>query len=67
MRQLQAAAPEIEFVPEDNLVRDVRRVKSPRELECFWEGGTVWALSGPLTDDSLVRYKLTDCQIICCN
>lgn len=41
MRQMQAVAQGIEFVPEDDLVRDVRRLKSRRELECFREGGQI--------------------------
>ena len=41
MKQLEQKAPDIEFVPEDDLVRDVRRIKSPRELECFREGGQI--------------------------
>jgi Xaa-Pro dipeptidase len=41
MRQLEAAAPGIEFVPDDNLIRDIRRIKSPRELDCFREGGEI--------------------------
>jgi Xaa-Pro aminopeptidase len=41
MRQLQAAAPDVEFVPEDDLVRNIRRIKSRRELECFREGGEI--------------------------
>jgi Xaa-Pro dipeptidase len=41
MKQLEQKAPAIEFVPEDDLVRDIRRIKSPRELECFREGGQI--------------------------
>ena len=40
-RQLEAAASGIDFVPEDDLVRDVRRIKSKRELTCFREGGEI--------------------------
>ena len=37
--QLKARTPDIEWTPEDDLVRDVRRVKSPRELALFREAG----------------------------
>jgi Xaa-Pro aminopeptidase len=37
--QLQAATPDITWMPEDDLVRDVRLVKSPRELALFREAG----------------------------
>ena len=37
--QLKARTPGIEWVPADDLVRDVRRIKSPRELELFREAG----------------------------
>ena len=37
--QLKARTPEVEWVPADDLVRDVRRVKSPRELALFREAG----------------------------
>jgi Xaa-Pro aminopeptidase len=34
-RQLEEGAPEIEWVPADDLVRSVRRIKSARELDCY--------------------------------
>jgi Xaa-Pro aminopeptidase len=37
--QLERATAGIQWVPEDNLVRDVRQVKSPRELALFREAG----------------------------
>lgn len=40
-RQLEAHVPRIEFTPDDDLVRDVRRIKSQRELDCFREGGEI--------------------------
>jgi Xaa-Pro aminopeptidase len=40
-RQLEQHAPKIEFVPDDDLVRNVRKIKSQRELECFREGGQI--------------------------
>jgi Xaa-Pro aminopeptidase len=39
--QLEAATPEIDWVPADDLVRNVRKVKSPRELECYREAGRI--------------------------
>jgi len=40
-RQLEAYTPGIEYAPEDDLVRDVRRIKSKREIKCFREGGEI--------------------------
>ena len=40
-RQLEGHTPKIEYVPDDDLVRDVRQIKSPRELDCFREGGEI--------------------------
>ena len=37
--QLQAATPEIEWVADDDLIRDMRRIKSARELALFREAG----------------------------
>jgi Xaa-Pro aminopeptidase len=39
MRILEEELPDIEFVPNDELVRELRRVKSPRELDCYREVG----------------------------
>lgn len=41
MWELERLTPKIEWVPEDDLVRAVRKVKSPRELEAFREAGEV--------------------------
>jgi Xaa-Pro dipeptidase len=40
-RQLEANTPGIQFVPDDDLVRNVRLIKSKRELACFREGGEI--------------------------
>jgi Xaa-Pro aminopeptidase len=40
-RQLEKVAPGIEFVPEDELVETVRRIKSDRELTCYREGAEI--------------------------
>lgn len=39
--QMRALLPEVEFAIEDDLVRDIRRIKSPRELDMFREGGAL--------------------------
>ena len=39
--QIRAQCPNIEFVYEDDLVRECRRIKSPRELDMFREGGEI--------------------------
>ncbi|MDR3514280.1 MAG: M24 family metallopeptidase [Azospirillaceae bacterium] len=38
-QQLTEGAPDIEWVPADDLVKNVRRFKSPRELVCYREAG----------------------------
>jgi Xaa-Pro aminopeptidase len=43
MRQLQRLAPGLDFIDDDDLVRRVRTIKSPRELELFRTGGRVVA------------------------
>jgi Xaa-Pro dipeptidase len=40
-RILQEELPGVEWVPADELVETVRRHKSPRELDCFREGGEI--------------------------
>jgi Xaa-Pro aminopeptidase len=40
-KQLVAMTPAIEWVDEDDLVAAVRRIKSPRELACYREGGEI--------------------------
>lgn len=40
-RILQRELPSVEWVPADELVEAVRRSKSPRELDCFREGGEI--------------------------
>jgi Xaa-Pro aminopeptidase len=40
-RVLQEELPGVEWVPADELVEEVRRHKSPRELDCFREGGEI--------------------------
>ena len=39
--QLEAATPDVTWAPEDDLVRSVRRIKSPRELDCFRTAGGI--------------------------
>jgi Xaa-Pro dipeptidase len=40
-RRLEQLTPAIEWVPEDDLVETVRRIKSERELTCYREGGEI--------------------------
>jgi Xaa-Pro aminopeptidase len=40
-RQLESMTPNIDWVPTDDLVRNVRKIKTSRELECFREGGRI--------------------------
>ena len=40
-RQLESHTPNIQYVPDDDLVRDVRKIKSTRELDCFRECGEI--------------------------
>ena len=40
-RELEKHAPGVEWVPEDDLVETVRRIKSERELTCYREGGEI--------------------------
>ena len=42
-RQIEEALPGVEFVPEDDLMHRVRRIKSARELDCIREGGAIAA------------------------
>ncbi len=39
--QLEAATPDVDWVPDDDLVRNLRRIKSPRELDLFREAGAL--------------------------
>lgn len=41
MTQLQKLTPRIKWVPQDDLINDVSKVKSPRELDAFREAGEV--------------------------
>ena len=40
-RQLVAATPAIEWLPEDDLIQAARRIKSPREHDCLRQGGEI--------------------------
>jgi Xaa-Pro dipeptidase len=40
-RRLERLAPDVEWVPEDDLVEAVRRIKSARELDCYREGAEI--------------------------
>ncbi len=56
-RQLERAAPRVQFVPDDDLVRDVRRIKSRRELDCFREGGRIVTKAHVAMMKALVKGK----------
>ena len=43
MRQLQSQCPHLRFEFDDDLVRDVRKIKSAAELDCYREGGEICA------------------------
>jgi Xaa-Pro aminopeptidase len=53
-RQLEAVAPEIEWVPADDLVRSVRRIKSVRELDCYRMAGETATAGMTVLMESLV-------------
>jgi Xaa-Pro aminopeptidase len=40
-RRLESMTPDVEWVPEDDLVETVRRIKSQRELDCYREGAEI--------------------------
>ena len=39
--QLRAQTPGIDYIFDDDLIRELRMIKSPRELDCFREGGVI--------------------------
>ena len=39
--QFRAQTPGIDYVFDDDLIRELRMIKSPRELDCFREGGEI--------------------------
>lgn len=55
--QLEARTPDIEWVPADDLVRDVRRIKSPRELALFREAGELVTRAHSKMMESLIGGK----------
>lgn len=58
--QLRALTPGIEYVYEDNLVRDLRRIKSPRELNLFREGGEIASAALTKLIKTLITGKHTE-------
>lgn len=56
-RQLEARAPGVAFVADDDLVRSVRLIKSPRELDLFREAGAVAARALDALTRALVAGK----------
>lgn len=53
-RQLEIVAPDIEWVPADDLVRSVRRIKSLRELDCYRMAGETATAGMTVLMESLV-------------
>lgn len=45
MRQLEALTPGVEFLEDDDLIRNIRRIKSPRELDCYREAGEMTSVA----------------------
>jgi Xaa-Pro aminopeptidase len=55
MRQLLHATAPITFVPEDDLVEQLRRIKSPRELACIREGAAIASRASDLLCKDLMQ------------
>jgi Xaa-Pro aminopeptidase len=53
-RQLEAVAPDIEWVEADDLVRSVRRIKSDRELDCYRVAGETATVGVNVLMESLI-------------
>jgi Xaa-Pro aminopeptidase len=53
-RQLEAIAPDIEWVPADDLVRSVRQIKSKRELDCYRVAGETATAGMTILMESLI-------------
>jgi Xaa-Pro dipeptidase len=56
-RQLEELTPQIEFVPEDKLIESVRKTKSPRELQCYREGGEIVTAGMDILCEALLAGK----------
>lgn len=54
-RQLEAVAPDIEWIAVDDLVRSVRRIKSARELDCYRTAGETATAGVNVLMESLLR------------
>ena len=55
--QLKAQTPDIEWVGEDDLVRDVRLIKSPREIALFREAAELVTRAEPALMEALIMGK----------
>ena len=55
--QLEQQTPEVDWVPEDDLVREVRLIKSPRELELFREAGELVTRAHTALMEALIAGK----------
>ena len=57
MRQLETLCPGTEFIFDDDLVREVRKIKSSAELDCYREGGAIAASALNILIENLVTGK----------
>jgi Xaa-Pro dipeptidase len=56
-RQLEELVPEIEWHTEDEMIERVRRIKSPRELDCYREAGEIATAGMDLLCEALLAGK----------
>jgi Xaa-Pro aminopeptidase len=56
-KQLEAMTPEIEYIYEDSLMQEVRKIKSPREHDLYREGGEMVSVAMNETMEALIMGK----------
>lgn len=56
-RRLEGALPEVSLEPQDDLVMAARRIKSPRELDCYREAGKIVSAGLDALMEALVAGK----------
>ena len=56
-KQLEAMTPKIDYIYDDDLVREVRRVKSPAELDMYREGGEIASIATTKMIEALIMGK----------
>ena len=57
--QLRVKTPGIDYVYDDDLIRECRLIKSPRELDCFREGGEIVTMALNRLCEGLYAGKIT--------